>query len=133
MHCRCCRDYLTAHGWFVFCPMIGMNSREMAKAMRRFGLQQQEIDAQEVIIRCADKEIIIMNPQVAKVNVMGQETYQVVGAAREQPRATTVSPEDVQAVIAQTGADEATARQALAKHQGDLAKAILDLQNTSRI
>ena len=113
--------------------MIGMNSREMAKAMRRFGLQQQEIDAQEVIIRCADKEIIIMNPQVAKVNVMGQETYQVVGAAREQPRATTVSPEDVQAVIAQTGADEATARQALAKHQGDLAKAILDLQNTSRI
>ena len=37
----------------------------------------------EVIIRFEDKELIIDNPSVSLMNVMGQETYQVEGKARE--------------------------------------------------
>ena len=52
----------------------GMNPRDMQRAMKRLGIKQEEIDAREVIIRTSDKEIIIQNPQVSKVNMMGQET-----------------------------------------------------------
>jgi len=51
----------------------GINPREMQKAMKRLGIKQVEIDANEVIIRSSDKEIIIRNPQVSKVDMMGHQ------------------------------------------------------------
>ena len=47
--------------------------------MKKMGISQQEIDATEVIIKTPEKEIVITNPQVSKVNMMGQQTFQVVG------------------------------------------------------
>jgi len=106
-----------------------MNSREMAKAMQRMGIQQQEIDAQEVIIRCPDKEIIISNPQVAKVNMMGQESYQITGSAEERARSTEpdIKEEDIQTVMQQTNASHDKALAAIKASKGDLAEAILSL------
>lgn len=43
------------------------------------GIQQEDIDAEEVIIKCSDKTIIIKNPSVQKVNMMGQKNYQISG------------------------------------------------------
>ncbi len=48
-----------------------MNPRQMQQMMRKMGIQQQEIDATEVIIKTADKEIVITEPNVSKVNMMG--------------------------------------------------------------
>ena len=56
----------------------GMNPGQMRKMMQRMGIQQQEIDASEVIIKTPDKNIIISNPSVTKVNMMGQETFLVL-------------------------------------------------------
>ena len=60
-----------------------MNPREMQKAMKRLGIKQEEIDALEVIIKTPTKNLIIRNPHVSRINMMGQETLQVSGEIEE--------------------------------------------------
>ncbi len=109
--------------------MPGLNPRKMQQMMKQLGIQQVDIPATEVIIRTANKEIIITSPSVAKVNMMGQETFQISGEIEERSLSTTpdISEEDVQAVMDQAGVNQTTARKAIEKHHGDLAEAILDL------
>lgn len=107
----------------------GMNPRKMQQMMKKMGIQQTEIDAQEVIIRCADKEIIVHQPQVSKVNMMGQETLQIVGELEERPLGIAISDEDVETVAEQAGVSLEVAREALESTGGDLAQAILQLNN----
>ncbi|HII17269.1 TPA: nascent polypeptide-associated complex protein [Candidatus Woesearchaeota archaeon] len=111
----------------------GVNPRQMKQMMKRMGIQQQEIEATEVIIRMPEKEIIIRNPQVSKVNMMGQETFQIAGDAEERERSSEpdINDDDVQTVIAQTGASEEQAKAAIKVHKGDLAAAILSLPGNS--
>ena len=109
----------------------GMNSRKLQQTMRRMGIQQSEIDAKEVVIKCDDKEIIISNPQVSKVNMMGQETFQIIGEATEREISShlKISDDDLKIIMGQTGADKETARKKLEEASGDIAKAILSLKN----
>ena len=111
----------------------GVNPRQMKQMMKRMGIQQQEKEATEVIIRMPEKEIIIRNPQVSKVNMMGQETFQIAGDAEERERSSEpdINDDDVQTVIAQTGASEEQAKAAIKVHKGDLAAAILSLPGNS--
>lgn len=112
--------------------MSGLNPRKMQQMMKQLGIQQVDIPAVEVIIRTAQKEIVITSPSVAKVNMMGQETFQISGDIEERSLSTTpeISEEDIQAVMEQTGADKATAKRAIEKHQGDLAEAIMELSES---
>ncbi|MBI2580416.1 Nascent polypeptide-associated complex protein [Candidatus Woesearchaeota archaeon] len=109
----------------------GMDKRAMEAAMRKLGVQQQPIDAKEVVIKLkgSDSEIVIANPSVTKVSMMGQETFQVAGEQSErktlQSQQQLFSDDDVKTVVDQTGASEAEAKAALAKVNGDLAAAIL--------
>ncbi len=98
--------------------------------MRQLGIQQINIDAEEVIIRTKSGDLVIRQPQVAKVNFSGQETYQVVGHAEERKRAEAppFTEEDVKVVQEQTGASSEAARKALQENNGDLAEAILNLK-----
>ena len=107
-----------------------MNPRKMQQAMKRMGIQQVEIPASEVIIKCEDKDIVITDPQVSKVNMMGQETFQVVGTINEREKKVEVdiNEDDIKTIMEQVEVDEATAREALLKAEGDLAKAIMDLK-----
>lgn len=111
--------------------MQGMNPRQMKKMMQRMGIQQQDIDADLVIIKSGNKETIISNPNVIKVNMMGQETYQITGNISERAVSTEIeiSEEDVKTVMEQAGVDEEKARAALESSDGDLAKAIIELSN----
>jgi len=104
--------------------MPNMNPRQMQKMMNKMGMKQEEIPASEVIIK-GPKEIIIKNPHVVKVNVMGQETYQITGEASE---GSGISKDDVMTVSVQAGVSEEDALKALEKTKGDLAEAIIDLQ-----
>ncbi|MBW2967783.1 nascent polypeptide-associated complex protein [Candidatus Woesearchaeota archaeon] len=110
--------------------MPGMNPRKMQQMMKRMGIQQVDIPATEVIIRTPDKELVVVNPQVAKVNMMGQETLQIVGDIHERELDTTpdISEEDIKTVMEQANVDEETAKKAIAEHDGDLAEAIMSLQ-----
>jgi nascent polypeptide-associated complex subunit alpha len=109
----------------------GMNPRDMRQAMKRLGIQQQEIAAKEVIIRLEDKEIVISNPNVTKVNMMGQNTYQIVGEETERSLGSIpdINEDDVQTVAEQAGVSEKEARVAIEECKGDLAEAILKLKN----
>ncbi len=110
--------------------MPGMNPRKMNQMMRRMGISQQEIDATEVIIRTAEKELIIQNPQVSKVNMMGQNTFQIVGEAVERELSTEpeINEEDIKTVMEQANVSEETAEKAIKNNDYDLAKAIMSLQ-----
>lgn len=107
-----------------------MNSRQMRQAMKRMGIDQEQLQAEEVIIRLADRDLIITQPEVAKVNMMGQETYQIVGEVSEQLRdnSPSIDEEDIQTVMDQTGANEEEAIEAINQAEGDLAQAILSLK-----
>lgn len=108
----------------------GMNKRQMQQAMKKMGINQEQLDASEVIIKLVDKDLIIRNPDVARVNMMGQETFQIVGEVEELERETTpdINEDDVQTVVDQTGVSQDIARRAIEDANGDLAQAILSLQ-----
>jgi len=108
----------------------GMNPRKMQQMMKKMGISQQEIDATEVIIKTHDKELIISNPQVSKVNMMGQETFQIVGNIEERAldQKPEIGEEDIKTVMEQASVDEGKAKESIEKHEGDLAAAIMELK-----
>jgi len=105
----------------------GMNNKQMKQMMRQLGVNPVEITATEVIIKTQDKEIVIENPQVSRVNMMGQETWQVIGKAVEKAR-LEISEEDINTVAKQANVSSEEALKAITKHNGDLAAAILELR-----
>ena len=102
----------------------------MQQMMKQLGIQQVDIPAIEVIIRTENKNIIISNPSVAKVNMMGQENFQITGDIREEEVSSVpdISEEDVRTVMEQAGVDKNTARKAIEEADGDLAEAIINLK-----
>ena len=108
----------------------GMNQKEMQKAMKRLGIKQEEIDAEIVIIKTHDKELVIKNPHVSRVNMMGQETFQITGDISEVDKAEgEINDDDISTVIEQTSCTREEAIGALEECNGNLAEAILKLQN----
>ncbi len=120
----------------------GLNPRKMQQMMKQLGIQQVDIPATEVIIRGEEKDLVIRNPSVAKVNMMGQETFQITGeveerareeergAAKEEISEEDISEDDIKTVMEQAGVDRKTAERALAETQGDLAEAIVKVKKS---
>ena len=110
----------------------GMNPRDMQKAMKKLGIKQEDIDAQEVIIRTNDKDLVIRNPQVSKINMMGQETIQVIGDIEEIERSKSVeiSDDDIKTVMEQANVSSEDARLAIERNGGNLAAAIMELKGS---
>ena len=108
----------------------GMNPRDVQKAMKRLGIKQEEIDAEEVVIKTAGKDFVIKNPHVSKVNMMGQETFQIVGDVVEVDKneSVEVNEDDIDTVVEQTNCTKEEALDALQESNGNLAEAILKLQ-----
>lgn len=111
----------------------GMNPKQMKqmqRQMKKMGMDMKELkNVKEVIIRLEDKELIIPNAEVSLMNVMGQETYQVIGKAQEVEieEELIIPDEDIEMVANQAGVSKDEAEQALIDTNGDLAEAILKL------
>lgn len=109
--------------------------KQMERTMKKMGMDMKDInDVEEVVIVLKDKELVIKNPEVSKMNAMGQETYQVVGEAQERIKGSTSEPtsveiddDDIELVASQTGKTRKEAQQALEEVNGDLAEAIMKL------
>jgi len=106
--------------------MFNMGTRQMEKMMKQMGIKNEAIDAVEVIIKGKEKELVISNPQVTKITMQGQDTYQVIGEASERS-VETFNEEDVKMITEQTGASEEEAKKAL-EETGDIAQAIMKLK-----
>jgi alpha-NAC-related protein len=107
--------------------MMNINSKQIEKVMKQMGMSQEEIEADRVVIEQGDKNLIIENPQVSRVKMKGQETFQIVGTVVEEEK-ESFSEEDVKMVVEKTGASEDDVKVFLKENDGDIAKAILELK-----
>ena len=103
----------------------GMDPKSMARMMKQMGVQSDDIPAIRVIIEQEGSKLIIEQPSVVKITVQGQASYQISGKTKVE---TALSAEDIQMVMESASADEKTARAALEEADGDIAEAILKLQ-----
>ncbi len=108
--------------------MLPMNPKQMKKMMKQMGIEMEELDAEEVIIRTSDEELIFRNPNVSKISARGVETFQVIGEYEVVKRPPKISEDDVRLIMEQANVDEETARKALEEAGGDLAEALMKLQ-----
>ncbi len=106
---------------------MNINPKMMERAMKKMGVKQEEIDAHEVIIKCSDKNIVVKNPNVVKIKMMGQESLQITGDISEEEQ-DVFNEEDIKTVMEQTGCSEEDAKKLL-EQEGDIAAAILAFEN----
>ena len=110
--------------------MPNIDPRALKDMMAKMGIKTSDINAQSVTIHCADKDIVITNPQVTRIEAQGSVSFQVVGNVQEKmPLATTeITDDDIKFVIEKTGVnDPDKVRMALRASNGDIAAAILAL------
>lgn len=105
--------------------MPGINPQLMKQAMKKMGVKQEEIEATQVIIKTPSKNLIINNPTVQKISMMGEESLQITGDIEEE----SISEDDIKTVSEQAGVSKEKAKEALEKFNGDLAEAILYLKS----
>lgn len=106
--------------------MFGLNQRDIKLAMKKMGLKEEEIKADEVIIKSNNKMLIIKNPHVSKVEFMGEKTFQISGNIEEKE---VLNDKDIDIIMEQVKCTREEAENALKSNKGELAKAILWLQN----
>ena len=127
----------------------GMNPRKLQQMMKQMGIDIEEIDAEEIVIRTPDEELVFENPEVQRMDAQGQATYTITGEPESRSTGDTVDatplddgsasddvdgdsggiPDaDVEIVAQRTGATEETAREALEAEDGDLAAAVSRLE-----
>ncbi|MEF8784387.1 MAG: nascent polypeptide-associated complex protein [Haloarculaceae archaeon] len=123
----------------------GLNPSKMKQMMKQMGIDIEEIDAEEVVIRTADEELVFTDAEVQLMDAQGQETYQVVGSPETRERGAGSSEpaledgddadtddgipqDDIDLVAQRTGAGEDAAREALEATDGDLAAAVERLE-----
>jgi nascent polypeptide-associated complex subunit alpha len=104
-----------------------LDPKKMQAIMSQMGIKQEEIDAKRVIIETDEKNIIINNPSVVKINMQGQDSFQISGDITEEEGKEDDSEEDIKTITEKTGCTEEQAKQALEEADGDLTEAILNL------
>ncbi len=110
----------------------GVNPRQMQQMMKKMGIQQVDLSAVKVTIELEDgSKLVFHSPSVSKVNMMGQQTYQIVGEPAEETAEAEpeISEDDIKTVMDQAHVSKERALAALSEAQGDLAQAILNLKN----
>jgi nascent polypeptide-associated complex subunit alpha len=104
--------------------MFGGNMQQMMKQM---GMDMDELDADKVEIHIGDKKLVFNNPGVNKIDMQGQEMFQLQGNYTEEKIDTGPDQEDIELVTEKTGCSEEEAREAL-QDADDVAEAVMQLQ-----
>jgi len=122
--------------------MFRTNPSELKRQLKKLGLKNVEvknIEAEEVIIRTTDgREIVAVSPQVVIMEVPGASAMIQVVATELRERQPTIeeesefSDDDVRLVAEQTGVSMEEAREALKEAGGDIAAAIILIEERKR-
>ena len=64
----------------------GMNDRKMQQMMKQMGIDMTDLDAEEVIIRTPEEELVFTDADVQRMDAQGQQTYTIVGEPDSRPR-----------------------------------------------
>ncbi len=102
-----------------------MDPKKMQQAMKQMGISSEEIDAKSVVIETDEGKLIIDEPQVVKITMQGQSSFQISGSVRKEEK---TNDEDVKMVAEQSDVSEEVAKEALKDADGDIAQAILKLK-----
>jgi nascent polypeptide-associated complex subunit alpha len=91
----------------------GLDPRKMKQMMKQMGIEVTEIDAEEIVIRTDDEELVFENVEVQRMDAQGQATYQIVGEPESRPRGAGGAGEtggskgpDTEGIDTSGGADE---------------------------
>ena len=134
----------------------GLDPRKMKQMMKQMGIEVTEIDANEIVIRTDEEELVFTDVEVQRMDAQGQATYQIVGDPESRPlgegseggeggatddtqmsggadevdvgAGDEIPDADVEIVAQRTGASEEQAREALEAEDGDLAAAVSRLE-----
>ncbi len=98
--------------------------------MKKMGVKQEEIPAEKVVVYSEGKMLVIQNPHVVKVVMMGEESYQITGNSSWIEVPFTVSEDDIATVQESSGCSREEAEGALKESRGDLAGAIVKVSKT---
>jgi nascent polypeptide-associated complex subunit alpha len=128
----------------VFAMMPNMNPKQMAKLMQQMGINTQEIDASRVVIEKTDGgKMIVDAPSVTLIDAKGQKSFQISGEVREEEagaKDTTAveggkpvcEESDADVVALQAKVSKAEAEAALMESGGDIAEAIIALEEKKK-
>jgi len=105
-----------------------INPKQIEGMMKKMGIAQTELDVKRVIFEMEDTNLVIDEPSVIKINMQGQETYQVSGEANEEER-MSFNEEDIEMVKEKTGKTKEEIVQFLKENNGDIALAIIELKD----
>lgn len=105
----------------------GLNPKKMEALMSKMGISQEGIDASKVTIETQKGEIVINNPSVTKMNIKGNDIFQISGDVQAS-ESVEISEQDIKTVMEKTGVDEQIAKSTLEKTK-DLADAIMELSS----
>ena len=121
----------------------GLNPRKMEQMMEQMGIDVEDIDAEEVVIRTGEYDLVFSDAEVTKMDARGQETYQIIGSPEQVESGTaggaaggdsgsdaepSIPDDDVELVATRAGVSEDEAREALEENDGDLAAAVGSLE-----
>ncbi|MBM3233686.1 nascent polypeptide-associated complex protein [Candidatus Pacearchaeota archaeon] len=108
--------------------MFNLDPKKIQSMMKQMGIKQENIPAERVIIEQEEKNIIIENPSIIKVNMQGQEQFQISGDIKEESREEKIKEDDIKMIQEKTGIkDKNKIIQKLKENNGDIAQTILDL------
>jgi nascent polypeptide-associated complex subunit alpha len=104
--------------------MGGIDPRKMQTLMKQMGIENNELDAEKVIIELkTGNQIIISNPTVTEITMQGNKSYQISGevSIKEELK---ILEEDIVMVSESANVSKEKAKELLEKSEGDIAKAI---------
>ncbi len=107
-----------------------MNPKKMERLMKQLGMNVRPLAADEVIIKFGGYQIRITEPEVAVMNVMGKNVYQITG--KEKKELLEPKEEDIKLVMEKTGKDRKTVVEKLKELNNDLARAIIELKEEEK-
>ncbi len=116
--------------------MLPFGTKGIEKLLKKAGLKMYQLEGVErVIIEGTDERIILIEPTVVEIEMPNNpKAYQVINPKEvivekvEKKSEIEISEEDIKMVMEETGCNEEKARQALEETKGDIAEAILKLQ-----
>ncbi|GEM_PF-263077 len=110
--------------------------KKMQKMMKDFGMETEDLDVKKVIFVFDEEEWIFEEPKVQVMDILGVKTYSITGKPKkikkekveEEEVKVEITEEDVELVANQCNVSKEEARKALEECNGDIAEAILKLE-----
>ena len=108
----------------------GMDPKMMKQAMKRLGIKQEELNVKNIIFTLENEQYVFENPEVTMIDMKGVKTFQIAGEFKkvQLEEKITINEEDIKTVVEQTNVSYEKAKKTLEETKGDIAEAILKLQ-----